>query len=85
MQIIDVRNTEEADETGIIKGAINLPADLVADRLADIPKDKELVLHCSTGARAEMAYNILKEKGYKVRFLDATIANYEDGTFKITK
>lgn len=85
VQIIDVRNTEEADETGIIKGAINLPADLVADRLADIPKDKELVLHCSTGARAEMAYNILKEKGYKVRFLDATIANYEDGTFKITK
>lgn len=84
-QIIDVRNQEEVEETGMIKGAINIPADLVAERLAEIPKDKELVLHCSTGARAEMAYNILKDKGYKTRFLDATIANYEDGTFKISK
>lgn len=83
--IIDVRNKEEVTETGIIKGAINIPADEVADRLAEIPKDKELVMHCSTGARAEMAFNVLKEKGYKVRFLDATIANYEDGTFKISK
>jgi rhodanese-related sulfurtransferase len=85
IQIIDVRNKEEVEETGMIKGALNIPADLVADRLAEIPKDKELVLHCSTGARAEMAYNILKDKGYKARFLDATIANYEDGTFKITQ
>jgi rhodanese-related sulfurtransferase len=85
VQILDVRNKEEVEETGIIKGALNIPADLVAERLAEIPKDKELVMHCSTGARAEMAYNILKEKGYKVRFLDATIANYEDGTFKIEK
>ena len=83
--ILDVRNAEEVSETGIIKGALNVPADLVAEKLAEIPKDKNLVLHCSTGARAEMAYNILKEKGYKVRFLDATIANYEDGSFKITK
>lgn len=85
LQIIDVRNKEEVEETGMIKGALNIPADLVAERLAEIPKDKELVLHCSTGARAEMAYNVLKDKGYKVRFLDATIANYEDGTFKISK
>ena len=84
-QIIDVRNKEEVEETGKIKSALNIPADEVATRLAEIPKDKDLVLHCSTGARAEMAYNILKEKGYKVRFLDATIVNYEDGTFKITK
>ncbi len=83
--VIDVRNKEELEETGIMKGAINIPADEVADRLAEIPKDKDLVMHCSTGARAEMAYNVLKDKGYKVRFLDATIANYEDGTFKITK
>ena len=81
VQIIDVRNKEEIEETGAIKGALNIPAGDVADRLAEIPKDKELVLYCSTGARSEMTYNVLKEKGYKVRFLDATITNHKDGTF----
>ncbi|GAB4297419.1 MAG: sulfur transferase selenocysteine-containing protein [Desulfuromonadia bacterium] len=85
VQIVDVRNREEVDETGMIKGAINIPADEMATRYTELPKDKKLILHCSTGARAEMAYNILKEKGFNVRFLNATIANYEDGTFKITK
>lgn len=84
-QIVDVRNKEEVEETGMITGAINIPADEVATRFSELPKDKKLILHCSTGARAEMAYNVLKEKGFNVRFLDATIANYEDGTFKITK
>lgn len=84
VQIIDVRNKEEVEESGKIKGAINLPAGEVVDRLAEIPKDKELVLYCSTGARSEMSYNVLKEKGYKVRFLDATIDSHKDGTFKIT-
>lgn len=81
--IIDVRNPEEVEKTGKIKGAINIPAGDVADRLGEIPKDKEPVLYCSTGARSEMAYNVLKEKGYKVRFLDATITNHKDGTFKM--
>jgi len=83
VQIIDVRNAEEVEETGKIKGAMNIPAGEVTDRLVEIPKEKELVLYCSTGARSEMTYNVLKEKGYKVRFLDATIANHKDGTFTL--
>ncbi len=85
IQILDVRTAEEAEDTGIIKGAINIPAEEIIARLAEIPRDKELVLHCATGARAEMAYTILKEKGYKVRFLDATISIGDDGTFTIKK
>lgn len=80
--IVDVRGDDEV-EKGMIKGAKNVPADEVASRLAEIPKDKELVLHCTTGARAEMAYNILKEKGYKARFLDADITVASDGGFQI--
>lgn len=83
VQIIDVRNKEEVDKTGSIKGALNIPAGDIADRLAEIPKDKEVVTYCSTGARAEMGYNVLKEKGYKARFLDATITPDSNGGFKI--
>jgi rhodanese-related sulfurtransferase len=85
VQIIDVRNTEEVSETGTIKGAINIPVADVADRLADVPKDKEVILHCTNGPRAEMAFNVLKEKGYKVRFLDAPITPAKNGTFTIQK
>jgi rhodanese-related sulfurtransferase len=85
VQIIDVRTSEEVDETGMIKGAVNIPAEDIVARLAEIPKDKDVVLHCSTGARAEMSYNILKEKGYSIRFLDATITTNKDGTFTIKK
>lgn len=80
--IIDVRGDDEA-EKGMIKGARNIPADELASRLTEIPKEKDLVLHCTTGARAEMAYNILKEKGYKARFLDANITVANDGGFQI--
>lgn len=80
--IVDVRGDDEV-EKGMIKGARNIPADEVASRLANLPKDKDLVLHCTTGARAEMAYNILKDKGYKARFLDATISVASDGGFQI--
>lgn len=83
VQIIDVRNKEEVAKTGSVKGALNIPAGDIVDRLSEIPKDKEVVTYCSTGARAEMGYNVLKEKGYKARFLDATLAPDSKGGFHI--
>ena len=81
--IVDVREEDEVENTGMIRGALNIPAGEVASRLADIPKEKGIVMHCSTGARAEMAYNVLKEKGYQVRFLDAAVTNKKDGSFEV--
>lgn len=83
VEILDVRGMDEVEKSGMIKGAVNIPADEIADRLTEIPKDKKVVLHCSTGARAEMGYNILKEKGYQVQYLDATITTIQDGSFTI--
>jgi rhodanese-related sulfurtransferase len=83
--VIDVRNPDECNETGIVKGALNIPADQLSQRLAEIPRDKEIIVYCSTGARAEMAFNILKEKGYRVRFLEVGVDTYKDGTFEVQK
>lgn len=47
--IVDVRGVDEV-EKGMIKGARNVPADEVASRLSELPKEKDLVLHCTTGA-----------------------------------
>jgi len=70
--ILDVRNPDEA-AAGMIKGALLVPEDQILARLAEIPKDKRIVAHCSTGIRGEMAYHKLKEKGYNVVFVIADI------------
>ncbi len=82
--ILDVRNRDEGS-AGMIKGAKLVPDEEVLDRLADIPKDKLIVVHCSTGVRAEMAYHKLKEKGYNVKFLNSKIDIDKSGNFTIDK
>jgi rhodanese-related sulfurtransferase len=81
--ILDVRNQDEA-KSGMIKGALLVPDEEVLARIAEIPSDKRIVAHCSTGVRAEMTYHKLKEKGYKAAFLNAEIDIAKDGRFKIT-
>jgi len=82
--ILDVR-TDEESEAGKIANAIAIPAEEVVERLDEIPKGKEVFIHCSTGIRAEMAYVALKEKGYKAKFLDANIKVADSGSYEITE
>ncbi len=82
--ILDVRDEDEAMQ-GMLKGAKNIPAQDIKARLSEIPKDKEIIVHCVGGVRAEMAYHTLKEAGYNVRFLNAIIKIDKDGKYEITK
>lgn len=63
--VLDVRTPEEY-AAGHIPGAINIPHDELAKRLAEIPgaKSTEIVVHCQAGGRAAKAENILIEEGY---------------------
>ncbi len=70
--ILDVRTTAEAGEGGFTN-AIAIPLDQVVPRLSEIPKDRKIYVHCSTGARAEMAAEELNKNGYKAVFLVADI------------
>jgi rhodanese-related sulfurtransferase len=82
--ILDVRNRDEGN-AGMITGAKLVPDEEILDRFAEIPRDKKIVAHCSTGVRAEMAYHKLKEKGYNVSFLNAKVDINDKGEFKIEK
>jgi rhodanese-related sulfurtransferase len=82
--ILDVRTDEEIGE-GKIAGAVAIPTEEVEERLAEIPKDKKVFVHCSTGVRAEMAYLTLKEKGYQANYLDANIVVAQNGEYTITE
>ncbi|MDP1831599.1 MAG: rhodanese-like domain-containing protein [Geothrix sp.] len=80
--ILDVRNLDEA-KNGVIQGSIVIPEPQLLSRLSEIPKDKKIICLCSTGIRAELAYHLLKEKGYGVRFLPTEITIIDTGDFTI--
>ena len=82
--ILDIRSQDEAN-TGMIRGAKVVSDEEILDRLAEIPKDKQIITYCSTGVRAEMAYHKLKEKGYKVKFLNAKVEFDDKGNYTIEK
>jgi adenylyltransferase/sulfurtransferase len=62
--LIDVREPYEWD-AGHIEGAVHIPMNQVPQRLADIPKDKEVVMICRSGGRSgHMQQHLLGTQGY---------------------
>lgn len=82
--IVDARSAEEFAK-GHLPKALNIPAEEMARRFAEIPAGKPPIIHCSTGTRAEMAFDILKEKGIPARYLKASVAIGSDGRPVITE
>ncbi len=75
--IIDARTKEEVAELGIFHNTINIPLDQIPNRMSELPKDKKIYVHCSTGARADMAYKELVKNGFIVKFLLLNISDSE--------
>ena len=61
--IVDVREEGEF-AAGHIKGAHNVPLSQLHQRLAEIPKDRPVYLHCRTSQRSYYAYRTLTLNGY---------------------
>lgn len=61
--VIDVRNTGEWNEKHI-DGALNFPLNKLRQQIAEIPKDRRLILHCLGGYRSMIAASILEESGF---------------------
>ena len=80
---LDVRTDAEVAKLGMLKGATHIPLDNLEANLAGVPKDKEIITYCENGIRAEMAYEALKEKGYKVRFLNEAVTFDKEGNYQL--
>jgi rhodanese-related sulfurtransferase len=78
--ILDVRDSGVAT----IPGAVNIPQAELAGRLAELPKDKEIIVHCNTGIMANMALKTLTDNGYKARYVDAVVQVSDDGSFEVS-
>ncbi|MDO9551372.1 rhodanese-like domain-containing protein [Rhodonellum sp.] len=72
VQVIDVRGVSEFKK-GHIEGADNLFLGKLYQNLDKVSKDKPVIIHCQGGARAAIAYSVLKANGFD------NIENYAGG------
>ena len=63
--VLDVRKKTEYDE-GHIPGAKQLHAGRLPWKLAELPRDQEIVVHCQGGARSAAAASFLRAQGFNV-------------------
>ena len=60
--LIDIRSDAEVAQ-GILPGSEHLAMHLIPLRMHDLPKDKDVVLYCRSGARSYHACNFLGQQG----------------------
>ena len=79
--LLDVRSKAEAEKVKL-GHTVNIPVEELPFRLAEFPKDKEIIAFCRAGVRARMAYNILKINGFSVKYLNRTVRLNPDGSLQ---
>ncbi len=85
--VLDVRTPEEF-AAGHVPGAKNIPVDQLPNRLAELAgaKDKEVVVYCRSGRRAETALTTLSTQGFtRLRHLDGDMIKWEQDQRPIEK
>jgi glyoxylase-like metal-dependent hydrolase (beta-lactamase superfamily II)/rhodanese-related sulfurtransferase len=71
--VLDVREPEEVAEWAI-PGSSNLPVRELANRLGELPRDREVVVVCASGNRSAIAADFLAGQGVRVANLRGGMA-----------
>ena len=79
--LLDVRSPGESAEYGL-KGAIQIPLDMLREKLGDLPKDKEIIAFCKSSSRGYEAQKILDAAGFPdVKFLDGGMLTWPNASW----
>lgn len=62
--LVDIRTPAEVAQ-GIITGCMTLPMHLIPLRMNELPKDRDVVLYCRSGARSYQACAYLAQQGHE--------------------
>jgi rhodanese-related sulfurtransferase len=63
VHLFDIRTPGEV-AGGAIPDAAHLPMHLIPARIGDLPRDKDLILYCRSGARSYHACSYLMQQGF---------------------
>ncbi len=81
--LIDVREPDEY-AAGHIPGITLIPMGEVASRLAELPRDKEIILTCRTGNRSGQVADLLREQGFtNVHNMSGGIVAWEEAGYPV--
>jgi hydroxyacylglutathione hydrolase len=82
--LIDVRAPGEWQERRI-EAAVNLPLSRLPERIATLPRDRPIVVHCGSGYRSAIAASFLTREGFAdVADLVGGLSAWESATHSLT-
>lgn len=61
--VLDVRTPEERRQ-GYIAGSSLIPIDKIEKRLAEIPRNRPVIVYCAVGSRSGVVAQVLARQGY---------------------
>lgn len=64
--VIDVRTEQERTQTGFIPGSLNIPLNELRRRLAEVPHERRVAVHCAGGYRSSIATSLLQQQRRRV-------------------
>ena len=78
--LLDVRTPEEYRQAHL-HGAVLVPINEVEKRLAEIPKNRVVVVYCAVGSRSNLVAGFLAGKGYRevYNMTDGIVGWYRNG------
>jgi rhodanese-related sulfurtransferase len=62
--VLDVRAPRECGQNRI-EGSVNIPLNQLPARLAEVPRDRRVVVHCAAGYRSAIAASLLQRHGFE--------------------
>ena len=75
--LIDVRETPELQETGIIPGAVHYPMSNFDSTISSLDKDKTYYIICRSGKRSANVQNYMLEGGYEAVNVEGGMKAYD--------
>ena len=74
--LLDVRRPDERAK-GFIPGSVHIPLDEIRSRMNELPRDREIIVHCQSGQRSYFACRILAQNGFRVRNLTGSYRTWK--------
>ncbi|HVM72893.1 MAG TPA: rhodanese-like domain-containing protein [Anaerolineales bacterium] len=75
--LLDVRTQDEYNQSHL-KGSMLIPLDQLSEQLDKLPRDKDIVVICHSGARSLSAAVLLQQKGFKrVSYLEGGLIAWQ--------
>lgn len=82
--VLDVR-TDSENSAASIPGSTHVPVDSLRERIDEIPRDREVIVHCKVGQRGHTATQILRAYGVNAVNLDGGYLTWDAGNTALTR